>query len=218
MRKQLFVANWKSHKTQSEAQLWLQTFTPLLYQTTHTVILCPPFPLLAFCKSYIAEHHLPITLGSQTVSPHEEGAYTGEVSARTLKDFVEYVIIGHSETRQLHHETDEQLQQKVTLALAHGLTPIYCVSTETQPIPKLVTIVAYEPLFAIGSGHPANPNAVEEIAHSIKQRYAVSYILYGGSVTGEDVMQFSRLLSIGGVLVGGASLSPQSFAKIIHHA
>lgn len=219
MKKQFFIANWKSHKTLSETKDFLQTVAPLLSENERqTIILCPPFPLLSFCHHYIQEQHLPIALGAQDISQFGEGAYTGEVNGKCLRDFVSYVIIGHSERRNYFHETQGILMQKVQQALAANITPIYCVSSEKQPIPKNVTIVAYEPLDAIGTGKPENPEIVEQITRSIQEKNEVSYILYGGSVTPDDVSNYTRLSSINGVLVGGASLDAITFAQLVQHA
>lgn len=219
MKKQFFIANWKSHKTASEALSFLKEFAPLISEKEdQQIIICPPFDLLETCSTYIKTHHLPLALGAQNISPFPEGAYTGEVSARSLKDLVQYTIIGHSERRHYFHETDDMLKEKVQQALAANLTPIYCVSSESQPIPQGVTLAAFEPLDAIGSGKPENPETVEKVTRSIQEKNAVSYILYGGSVTATDVHQYTQLPSISGVLVGGASLDPTAFAQLIQHA
>ncbi len=219
MKKQFFIANWKSHKTLREADEFVRSFAPLIHEDAEKeIIICPPFPLMEICKTYIDQHHLSIKLGAQDVSSFGEGSYTGEIAARSLLGLAEYVIIGHSERREYFHETDQVLVQKTHLALANNLTPIFCVSSDTQKIPDNVRIVAFEPLDAIGTGKPKDPDIVENIARSLHEKNDVSYILYGGSVTSLDVSHYTRLPSINGVLVGGASLDPESFANLIQHA
>ncbi len=223
MKKQFFIANWKSHKNVSEAKEWLSEFSILNSQpSTHKeAILCPPFPLLPLCHTFIQQHHLPLSLGSQTISSYPEGAYTGEVSARLLKDFVNYTLIGHSERRKFFHETDEDIAQKAMLARSHQISPVLLLNDKNAAIPKGVDIVIYEPPSAISSDkgiHPESPEDVDTVAAFLKQKSSVIYVLYGGSVTPENVQEYTRLSSIDGVIVGGESLKPDSFASIIQHA
>jgi triosephosphate isomerase len=220
MKKQFIVGNWKSNKTIDETQEWLNEFMVHSSQFTEekVVILCPPFPLLSLIQDFIKQHHLPIALGTQDISPFGDGAYTGEVDGHLLKDFVQYAIIGHSERRKYFSETDELLGQKVAMAKAYGIEPIYCISEKNMPIPSGVNIVAFEPLAAIGSGHPDSPENAEEVARFLKEKNSVSYVLYGGSVTAANVRDFTQQVSIDGVLPGGASLSPREFASLIYHA
>lgn len=222
MKKNFIIANWKSHKTYKETVSWLNELALKIHEAgsleQKEIIVCPPYPLLPLCHEYITMHKLPIGIGSQNISPFAEGAYTGEVDGKLLHDFAQYVIIGHSERRKYFKETPDMLAEKVAMARAFGLTPIYCVSDKDEKIPFGVDIVAYEPLLAIGSGKPEDPNDVEAVAGFIKQKNSVSYVLYGGSVTSKDVANFTQLASINGVLIGGASLSPDEFAAIIQHA
>ena len=222
MRKQFFVANWKSHKTIEETKEWFSDMSLRLHELNiseeQKVIVCPPYPLLSFCYESISQHHLPIALGAQDISPFPEGAYTGAVSAKLLRELVTYTIIGHSERRQYFSETVEVLSEKVKMALASGIEPIYCVSNKEEKIPQGVKIVAYEPLSAIGSGHPDSPEDAEAVAKFLKENNAIAQVLYGGSVTPEDVRTYMELPSIDGVLVGGASLTPEGFSGIIQHA
>ncbi len=216
MKKLFIVANWKSHKTSPEALSWLHESVG---QDAKEVIICPPFTLLAQMHWYIGENHLSLKLGAQNVSPFEDGAYTGEVSAKQIKEFGEYVIIGHSERRNYFLETDELVAQKVRLALAQGLTPIFCVQGKETAIPEGVTIVAYEPVEAIGTGHPDTPENANEVASSIKAAHSgVTSVLYGGSVSPENVHNFTSMESIDGVLVGGASLDAATFTQLITNA
>ncbi|HUD44169.1 MAG TPA: triose-phosphate isomerase family protein [Patescibacteria group bacterium] len=219
MKPLFIVANWKERMDSAQAGKWLTQFSIFNFQFPNKeVIICPPFTLLSQVKQFIQDHQLPLKLGAQTISQFAEGAHTGEESGEMLKEFVEYVIIGHSERRALG-ETDEILQVKVNQALQFGLTPIYCVSSPTMSVPKDVTIVAYEPVSAIGSGQPDTPENANEVATSIKQKFSfVQTVLYGGSVTAENVAVFTNQEQINGVLVGGASLDANSFSSIIRNA
>lgn len=222
MRKQFFAANWKSHKTLEETKEWLSDIALRVHELSLSqekeIILCPPFPLLTICHDFIQKHHLPIHLGSQDISPFPDGAYTGEVSGKLLREFVTYTIIGHSERRKYFSETLEQLAQKVQISLSSGIEPIYCVSDKEEKIPEGVQIVAYEPLAAIGSGHPDSPDDAEAVAKLLKEKNNIRYVLYGGSVTAADVASYMQCSSLDGVLVGGASLAPEDFSAIIQHA
>jgi triosephosphate isomerase len=222
MKKQYIIANWKSHKTLDETKEWFSEFSVHSSEITDrkdvVAVVCPPFPLLPACKELVETHHLPLFVGSQDISQFQEGAYTGFVSGRLLKELVMYTIIGHSESRQYFHESLEDLQAKVAMALSVGIAPVYCVSDKNEKIPTGVQIVAFEPISAIGSGKPDDPQEVEATAAFIKQQNSVTYVLYGGSVTGENVSHYTSLTSIDGVLIGGASLSADVFANIIQHA
>lgn len=228
MKKLFFVANWKSHKTEYEAKEWLEEISNFLAEqdpapqdkfpiSNNSIIVCPSFTILSKMQSYIIQNSLPIELGAQDVSPFDEGNYTGEVSAKQIKEFANYVIIGHSERRSNFSENDHILEQKVYMAQKYNLTPIFCVSRKDMVIPKGVSIVAYEPLFAVGSGNPDTPENANETAMFIKTQAHVSTVLYGGSVTSQNVASFTNMPHIDGVLVGRASLTPQDFFTIISH-
>lgn len=221
MKKSFIVANWKSNKTILEAEEWFKTFNNsqlTINKEEKKVIICPPFALLPKVKGLIVNSQLPIVVGAQDVSPFEEGAYTGEVAGRLLKEFADYVIIGHSERRRNFLESDEILFKKVELAKKYGLTPIFCVQDATTKIPENVGIVAYEPVFAIGTGNPDTPENAEEIAIKIKTNKSTISVLYGGSVTSKNIKGFTQMPNIDGVLVGGASLDAQEFYAIIQNS
>lgn len=220
MKKLIFIANWKSHKTPQEATEWFENFARYIGRPTEDkeIMVCPPFALLDVCQKMAQKHTPFVQIGSQDISRFPEGAYTGEVSGKLIKSYATHTIIGHSERRQNFGDTDEVLLQKVLQAQANMLTPVYCVFKKDTLIPKGVSIVAYEPIESIGTGNAADPNTVEEITGFIKKQNGVSYILYGGSVTPENVSTYTNLPSIDGVLVGGASLDPQEFAQMIQHA
>jgi len=224
MKKLFFIANWKSHKNSKEAIEWLREFqiSNIQYQISSNaeIILCPPFPLLPLSYEFIQKHHLSISLGSQTISSYQEGAYTGEVSGRLLKDFVKYSLIGHSERRRLFGETIGDVQDKVKMALTNNIKPIVLVSNY-KDIPKGVDIIIYEPPGAISSEkgfNPEDPDDVETAANEIKKKKRISFILYGGSVTPENIRQYTSIESINGVIIGNKSLDPKEFSAIIQEA
>lgn len=182
------------------------------------IILCPSFTLLPEVARMLERHSVPLHLGAQNVSAFPKGAHTGEESAEQVAEFAEYVIIGHSERRKEQSETDDVLSQKVNQAREFGLEPIFCVQGKETMVPEGVHIVAYEPLDAIGTGKPASPETANEVAAFFKKDKGVLYVLYGGSVTSENVRDFTRQEHINGVLVGGGSLDPTEFALIVKNA
>lgn len=221
MKKTFIVANWKSNKTILEADRWFRIFNNsqlTINNEEKKVIICPPFTLLAQIESGIKNYELGFKVGTQNISPFDGGAYTGEISAKQAKEFADYVIIGHSERRKNFLESDEMLFAKAELAKKYGLIPIFCVQDETTKIPENVEIVAYEPVSAIGTGNPDTPENAEKIAMQIKANKGIISVLYGGSVTSENVKSFTQLPDIDGVLVGGASLDAQEFYAIIQNA
>lgn len=216
----LIVANWKSNKTTNEAGEWVKQLTiDNLQLTNKEVVVCPPFTLLPALKSYIINHKSPIKLGAQNISPFGKGAFTGEVNEEQIKEFAEYVIIGHSERRKNFNEEDNLLNKKVHMAISQNITPIFCIWDATMNVPSGVTVVAYEPLFAIGSGNADTPENAQEVAKKIKDKNKnVEHVLYGGSVTPDNVSSFTQIENIDGVLVGGKSLDASEFLKIIQNA
>lgn len=217
MKKIYIIANWKSNKTIDEADAWLkQISSGKINFSEKEIIICPPFTLLSFFKQKLNTNNLGISLGSQNVSPFEKGAYTGEINAQQVNEFVKYVIIGHSERRINFKEDDSMLEAKVKQTNKYGLTPIYCVQNEKTFIPQGVTIVAYEPPTAIGTGHPDTPQNANFVAHQIKNRNPqIDIILYGGSVSSQNISSFITQEHISGVLVGGASLDASKFLELI---
>lgn len=221
MKNLLIVANFKSYKTETEAREWLEAFGRIKESVQDfndkEVIICPSFPLLSLFYSYVVNNNLPVKIGAQNVSPFNEGAYTGEVNAKQIRDFAEFVLIGHSERRKNFKETDEELTKKVEVSLQYGLDPIFLVQGDDNLIPQGVGVVAYEPVFAIGSGTPDTPENADSVSAKIKGKN-VEKVLYGGSVTSQNVKSFTSMANIDGVLVGGASLNPLEFIKIIQNA
>lgn len=247
MRIPIIAGNWKMNKTVSEATSLVESLKGLLAEVKdRVIIICPPFTALYAVKAVIKDTD--ILLGAQNVFGEERGAYTGEVSPLMLKELgCSYVIIGHSERRKYFGETDEGINLKMKLSLAHNLMPIVCVGErleerERGETSKVVTrqvkaafreldsaiikevVIAYEPVWAIGTGM----NALGEDANSviglirdiIKEKYGQEVgqairILYGGSVKPENIEEFMQEEEIDGALVGGESLKAESFARIV---
>lgn len=218
MKTLLIVANFKSYLNNSEARNWLDSFSSLYSATSDKrIILCPSFTLLQLFRDYIKEKKLKIELGAQNISRLPQGPYTGEVNGDQIKDYASFVIIGHSERREFG-EDESVVEEKVKIASNYGLTPILCIQSEKKQIPQESSIVAYEPSFAIGTGNPDTPENAENIAENIKKERNLDFILYGGSVNGENVKDFTKQKNINGVLVGGESLNPKSFLAIVKNA
>lgn len=222
MKKLLIVANLKCYKTEIEAKEWLENLKTELETVDLTgekeVIVCPPFTLLSLFKTFFVENNLNIKLGGQNVSQFGEGAFTGEVNAKQLKEFADFVLIGHSERRTNFNETNEILLQKTKLSIDNSLTPIFCIQDSTTNIPEGVTILAYEPVFAIGSGNPDTPENANDVAKELLERKTGANILYGGSVSSQNVNSFTSKDNVSGVLVGGASLEAKEFVQIVKNA
>ncbi len=247
MRTPFIAGNWKMHKTIAEAVALVEELRAALEGfTACDVAVCPPFPALAAVREALAGSA--IGLGAQNMHWEEQGAFTGEVSPRMLAGLCDYVIIGHSERRTLFGETDEMVNRKLHSALAHGLKPILCVGEnleqnragETEAFvggqvraafagltaeqARLVT-VAYEPIWAIGTGVPAHgPDANRIIGEAVRGTLAALYgdavaqairIQYGGSVKPANAAEFLGQPEIDGALVGGASLRAADFAAIV---
>ena len=216
----LIVANLKSYMNETEANAWINEFKIhieiLANLEEKEVVICPPFTLLSLFKLSFSDTK--IKIGAQNLSPFDEGAYTGEVNAKQIKDFADYVIIGHSERRSNFGEVDELIFKKTTLAEKYGLAPIVCVQNKDAKVPPNAKILAYEPTFAIGSGNPDSPKNASEVAKEFLSKNAEISVLYGGSVSSENVSSFTKAENITGVLVGSASLDPLEFIKIIENA
>ncbi len=247
MRKKVIAGNWKMNMLPNEALAFIETIIPMVKNTENEVILCVPYTDLFY--SLLAAQNTNIKIGAQNMHFEENGAYTGEVSAQMLKCIgVEYVIIGHSERRQYFAETDETVNKKIKTALKHELTPIVCVgetleqreSGKTQEIITNQTrlaleglntddvkkvIIAYEPIWAIGTGKTATSddanNSIKNIRNEIAKLYGNDIaeeiiIQYGGSVKSSNAKELFNTSDIDGGLVGGASLKPDEFAKIVN--
>lgn len=247
MRRQIIAGNWKMHKTVSEA-VQLAKFIRLgtMGITQPEIVVCPPFTALESVYQIIRDSN--VKLGAQNVFWEEEGAYTGELSSKMLLTVgCEYVILGHSERRFHFGETDQMVNRKVRSALAAGLIPIICVGerledreaggTETVVERQIrgayedlsgeeavKAVIAYEPVWAIGTGRTATPEQANEVHRFIRGLLSRLYdgrvagevrVQYGGSVKPENAGELLRQPDIDGALVGGASLEANSFIQII---
>lgn len=214
------IANWKSNKQVEEVKDWFNKFHSLANFKQNNlndieVVVCPSFVHLQLARSLINKYNLPIKLGAQNVSPETSGAYTGEISAEMLGELVGYVIIGHSERRDNFSENDKMLFQKVGLAKEAGLKSIFCIQGKETLIPNNVSIIAYEPVWAIGTGKAETPENTAEVASYVKRKYPIDTVIYGGSVTKDTIADFIKTDTLDGVLAGGASLDPDHFWQIV---
>jgi triosephosphate isomerase len=251
MRKPIVAANWKMNLTSSETGSYLKTFILEIGNATDTeIVIIPPFTALAKASEHLADS-IAIKLGAQNMNANKNGAFTGEISAAMLRElFVRYVVLGHSERRALFGETDEIINQKLHAAHAATLKPIFCVGETLEERdagqveavlsrqlhaglaglePKEVqeTVVAYEPVWAIGTGRNATAAQAQE-AHAFIRRTLAEIadvavaekvrIQYGGSVKPGNAAELLAQPDIDGALVGGASLDPHSFAEIVRAA
>ena len=242
------AANWKMHKTTEETERFLAELLPRISQSGPEVVICPPFTSLQSAVEHCFQS--PVRVAAQNMHEADEGAFTGEVAAPMLVDLgVDGVILGHSERRQYFNETDDALVRKVPAALGAGLEPILCVgenegqrdADETEevltrqieadladvPDARLSEVViAYEPIWAIGTGRTATPEQAQEaiafVRSLIERRSdtaaAAIRILYGGSVKPDNAGELISQPDVDGALVGGASLDPGDFAAIVEAA
>jgi triosephosphate isomerase (TIM) len=250
MRKPLIAANWKMYKTPKESLAFLDEFLPLVKdQTASEIAIFPTMSSLAHVIEATKGTH--VTAGAQTMHWLDEGPYTGETSPTMLKSIgCTRVLIGHSERRQYFNETDGTVNLKLKAALAHNLMPILCIGETFEKREAGLTeavlrwqvacalngirgdecdqvVIAYEPVWAIGTGSVATPDQANE-AHAIIRREVASHlglacasnmcILYGGSVKADNVATLMAEPEIDGALVGGASLQPKSFVEIVRNA
>lgn len=224
MEKKYIIGNWKSQKTESEVEKWFVESSKLWEKEkntiadTITIILCPPFLYLPQARMLCKKYALPIKLGTQDISPFDVGAYTGEIAASQVREFAEYVIIGHSERRTYFGENEELLIKKTAQARKANLMPIYCIQDATTPIPSDVSFVAYEPVSAIGTGNAQTPATVNEVAQEVRKKRGIDTFIYGGSVTADNIESLLTFPEIDGVLPGSASLTAAAFWEMIHNA
>jgi len=224
MENRLIFANWKSNKTKDEAKNWLEEVSVQAFPQNLAIVILAPFTLLDFVGSYIKMNSLPLKVGAQDISPFKSGPYTGEVSASQIKEFSEFVLIGHSERRTNFGESNEMIRKKIERALSSGLMPVVCISevTHLEGLESYKDIViAYEPPSAISTSSPnalaENPDLVSEFAQKVMEKMSVR-IIYGGSVDANNIKNYLTLDNISGALVGGASLDPLSFTNILKNA
>ncbi len=239
MRKIIIAGNWKMHKNQAESLEYVQLFKPEIEETDESrdIILCAPFTSLSLLSKSL--HGSPIGLGAQNIHWEDSGAYTGEIAGSMLTEIgVSYVVVGHSERRQYFGETDETVNLRLKAAQKHKITPILCVGetkaqrdageTEKVIIKQLdqdlididqnKLIIAYEPIWAIGTGDTCDAKEANRVIGLIRDRLTnknVS-IQYGGSVKPDNIDEIMAQPEIDGALVGGASLDPKGFARIVN--
>ncbi len=248
MRRPVIAGNWKMYKTTAETRAYFTQFKPLVANATHCdIVVCPPFTGLA--TSVDSARNSNVAVGAQNLHWEKEGAFTGEVSAGMLREAgCAYVIIGHSERRQFFHETDETVSRRLMAALEAGLIPIVCVgellaereANRTEAVLSAQfggafgaltaalfsrIIVAYEPVWAIGTGKTATPELAADAHRTLRKLAEERFgsapaqalrILYGGSVKPDNVKGLMAQPEIDGALVGGASLKPEGFAAIVN--
>ncbi len=247
MRTPIIAGNWKMHKTVSEAVETCRVLDQLVQDSNVEVVVCPPFTALSALSALGMSK---VKLGAQNMCTEVSGAYTGEISVSMLRDVgCQYVIIGHSERRELFGETDEMVNTKTLLALKHDLLPIVCVGetltqrkageTESLVVGQIEkafanlsceqaqkVVVAYEPIWAIGTGETASSVEANAVIVTIRQTLDRLYgtdvaqqiqIQYGGSVKPANIGELMEQSDIDGALVGGASLLPEDFAAIVHY-
>lgn len=254
-RTPLMAGNWKMHLDHLQATHLVQKLDWALKDAKHDfatveVAVIPPFTALRSVQTLVESDKLSLRLGAQDLSPHDSGAYTGDVSGEFLAKLgCTYVVVGHSERREYHQEDDQQVNAKVSAAYRHGLTPILCIG-EGLPVRQAgrhvqhtlgqldaavagltaeqVTslVVAYEPIWAIGTGEVATPADAQEVCGEIRSRLAELYdvgvaeqvrVLYGGSVKPGNVASIMAGPDVDGALVGGASLSADDFVPIVRY-
>lgn len=247
----LMAGNWKMNLDHLQSIAFVQKLAWSLKDARLDfndveVAVFPPFTDLRSVQTLVSADKLPIKFGGQDVSAHASGAYTGEIAASFLKALdCSYVIIGHSERRTLHNESDEQVASKVGAALANGLVQVICVGETADDLeehgpsavpvaqlrvalagmkPAAEIVVAYEPVWAIGSGQAATPEQAEQVASALRRvvaeilgddAAAATRILYGGSVKAANIAGFMRQPNVDGALVGGASLDLGEFSSIV---
>lgn len=250
-RTPLIVGNWKMNLDHLQAIALVQKLAWSLKDVRHDfgeveVAVMPPFTDLRSVQTLLMADKLSLVLGAQDVSPHEAGAYTGDVSAQMLSKLeVQYVLVGHSERRQGHGESDELIAAKALAASRAGMVPMICVGETAEdlenqgpaavPLTQLEAaiaslpsgspvVVAYEPVWAIGSGEPATYEQAELVCAALREKLrelrgeqhaAETRILYGGSVSSQNIAGYLRQPNIDGALVGGASLDAQEFSRIV---
>ena len=238
MRQKIVAGNWKMYKTRSEARAFINAFLPLIDPTLsgRTIVLCAPFT----CLDILSEYTDSFAVGAQNVHWGKCGAFTGEIAPPMLIELgVQYAIVGHSERREYFNETDYSVNQRLRAAQEHGLIPILCVGeseqerAEGRTESKIATqleaglqcveldrlVIAYEPIWAIGTGLTCESSEANRIIGFIRAQIGNSHvpILYGGSVKPSNIDEIMAKPEIDGALVGGASLEPESFAGIVNY-
>ena len=248
MRKAIIAGNWKMNKTPDEARALVEELIPLVADAECDVVVCPPF--VDLCPVSKAIKGTNIHLGAQNIHWAKSGAFTGEISADMLKKFgVEYAIVGHSERRQYFGETDATVNMRAKAALENGITPIICVGESLEQRERGETdefvasqvrgalegisaddarriVIAYEPIWAIGTGRTATAEMAEETITVIRKTLRSIFgndaaetvrIQYGGSINPQNAASLMAMENIDGGLIGGASLKAEDFSKVVKY-
>ena len=247
MRKPIIAGNWKMNKTVGEAVSLVKELRELVADVSdREIIVCPPFTALSSVKAELATSN--VKVGAQNIYFEEKGAFTGEISPLMLKELCSHVIIGHSERRAYFNETNKTVNKRIKIALKNDLTPIVCVGEKLEEreagkmkdvvkdhvenglagLSKeemLKVVIAYEPVWAIGTGKTATPEQAEEVHVFIRELLNEMFgqtsekirILYGGSVKPANIKELMAKENIDGGLIGGASLDAKSFSDIVHY-
>ena len=250
MRKPIIIGNWKMNKTAEQATLLVADLLPEMQRIKNIdCVVCPPFTALMVVSQMV--NNTGIGVGAQDMFWESAGAFTGEVAPQMIKEFCQYVILGHSERRTLLGETDDMVNRKVKAAIDNSLIPIVCVGEKSEENESGLTekvverqikkglegvtkdkldsiIIAYEPVWAIGTGRAATKDDAQRVIGSIIRKLLISIyggesaqrvrILYGGSVNGQNAAEYFSMADIDGALVGGASLKSPDFISIIRAA
>ncbi len=222
------IANWKSQQNITQSLVWLKKMEKLIptIPTDLKIIICPPFTDLAEFNHHLDFNKTPFFIGAQTVSPYPAGKHTGEITANMLTELVNYCIVGHSERRTDHQETNQKVTKEVGFLIRENITPIICVdkpNIKTQikeliraGIPLKKCIIAYEPLSAIGSGQPETREVVKNVISQITRlTNNQTPVVYGGSITPENILNYRNELGLSGFLVGSSGLKPSTFNNLI---
>lgn len=235
MRRPIIIGNWKMYTGSADAHILATTIRNYVANIEGIeVVLCPPSIWLSEVAGIVGRGGK-VNLGAQNMYYESEGAFTGEISPMMIRDLAKYVIVGHSERREYFGETDEDINEKVIAAVRAGLSPIICVGEKKKStkfpemavnqlkkallhVPKKYykdIVVAYEPVWAIGTGHTAEPEYVARVISSLRELVLRdSPILYGGSINSKSALSFGERPEIDGLLVGGASIRADEFVKI----
>lgn len=222
------VANWKSHKTLAEAEKWLEIFLRHYRPDPQVqVIIAPSFIFLVPLAQLLQRYEIDsLSLAAQDLSPFPKGAYTGAVAAEMVSDLIDYALVGHAERRRYFHETDQEIANKISEAVAAGIKPILCID---QPYVRSQfaalnetdmheLIIGYGPVMAIGIDIPPPPEKIGQVISEIRTIVPDRPILYGGSVNATNAGNYLRLEGVAGLMVGTASLEPEEFVDICNAA